>query len=232
METNKIHCIDCLEGMRQLPDNFAKLTITSPPYNVGKNHIYETKQKKYENDADVKDNYGDWLGERLQEMLRVSETVLLNIQMLSNNKIDVINLQHRFKDKFKDVMIWAKNGQPAMEPGVLNSCFEFIFVFSNNKPDKRKFYGVDFRGTVPNLFQMKSNGGNKYAKIHRALFPIELPELFINNFSKEGDIILDPFSGLGTTALASKKHKRNYIGFEIDPEYVKVTEERLLEIVI
>ncbi len=62
---------------------------------------------------------------------------------------------------------------------------------------------------------------------HSAAFPPELPELCIKAGSKEGDIILDPFMGAGTTALSAGRLNRKYIGFEINPNYIKLAEERL-----
>lgn len=229
IEVDKIYCLDNLEGLRLIPDNFCKLCITSPPYNVGTNNIYEKgKEAKYENrNEDVKENYFQWLKPRLMEMIRTSEYVFFNIQMLSKNKVDVIELLYHFRDYYKDVIIWGKNGQPAMEIGVLNSCFEFIFIFEKNNPHKRKFYGYDFRGTIPNLINFGTNSKNKYAKVHKALFPESLPKFIIENFSKENDIIIDPFMGLGTVAISAKSLNRRYIGFELKQKYIDICSERL-----
>ena len=64
-------------------------------------------------------------------------------------------------------------------------------------------------------------------KDHKASFPVELIEKLILTTSKQGDIVLDPFSGSGTTAYTSKIHKRNYIGFEINADFVRKSKERL-----
>jgi DNA modification methylase len=65
-------------------------------------------------------------------------------------------------------------------------------------------------------------------KNHSATFPSALPEWFIKLFSKEGDLILDPFLGSGTTAVAAKMLNRHYIGIEILPEYVALAEKSVL----
>ena len=62
---------------------------------------------------------------------------------------------------------------------------------------------------------------------HPAAFPLQLPERCIKLFTYEGDIILDPFMGSGTTAIAAIKAERNYIGFEISPKYYKIAQERI-----
>ena len=68
---------------------------------------------------------------------------------------------------------------------------------------------------------------NKYRDDHPCQLPIHLLERIILMSSDEGDIILDPFSGTGTTALAAKRLGRNYIGLELDPEYVRISENKL-----
>jgi len=62
---------------------------------------------------------------------------------------------------------------------------------------------------------------------HPAPFPVELPEKFINLYSFENDIILDPFLGSGTTAIAAKNNKRSYIGYEINEDYVNLAKKRI-----
>jgi site-specific DNA-methyltransferase (adenine-specific)/modification methylase len=228
-EPNKIYNIDNLEGMKQLPDNFFKCTITSPPYNVGLNHIYEEgKQLKYKTKKeDVKENYFEWLSVRLKEMIRVSEYVFFNIQSLAKNKIEIIMLLNEYRQFYKDEIIWTKQGQPAMERGVLNSCFEHIYIFSKNRPEMRKFYGYDFRGTLKNVQTFGQVGKNPYTSIHKAQFPQSLPDFFIENFCKEGDNVLDPFCGIGTTGVSAIQHGCNFIGFDVEQEYVTISNDRL-----
>lgn len=227
LELNKIHCGDCLELMKKLPDNSIDLIITSPPYNVGKNNMNYRAKFKYNGKADFRSDYQEWIFRCLDEMLRCSKLVFFNIQMLAKNKTTVLNIMSNYKDYLKDIIIWGKkNPPPAMERGVMNSSFEFILIFSKDKPDKRKFYRSDFRGNVSNLI-MTAVHRNKYAKIHKAAFPEEIPEYIIENFTKEDDTVLDPFMGIGTTAVVCKRYKRNYIGFEIDQKFCEVARKRI-----
>ena len=62
---------------------------------------------------------------------------------------------------------------------------------------------------------------------HPAPFPLELPQKFINLYSYKGDLILDPFLGSGTTSVAAKQLNRNYVGYEINKEYVDIANKRL-----
>ncbi len=235
MELNKIYNGDCLEIMKDFNDNCFQLTITSPPYNIGSNNMNYRAKHKYDgnkNHNDIKLDYFDWLSKRFKEMLRCSYYVFLNVQMLANNKKDILRLISENQDSLKEIIIWGKkNPPPAMEKGVMNSCFEFILIFSKEKADKRKFYDCDFRGTVRNLIITPVNR-NKFASVHKAVFPVEIPEYIIKNFSHKGHIILDPFIGVGTTAVAAKKLGRNYIGIEIGKEYCEIANKRLAQEVL
>ena len=134
-------------------------------------------------------------------------------------------------DNVKDIIIWHKTqAPPAIEPGVMNTAFEYIIIFSKESPEKRKFYDVNFRGNFNNVIYGNNASQNEYAKEHKATFPQYLPDKIISNFTQEGDIIYDPFIGLGTTAMSAVMLKRNYIGSEISAEYTKLANERIKSI--
>ncbi len=75
------------------------------------------------------------------------------------------------------------------------------------------------------MWQIKR--GKKIDQTHGAVFPMELAEKVIGNFSSDGAAVLDPFMGTGTTGVACKNLNRNFIGIELDPEYFKIAEERI-----
>lgn len=77
-----------------------------------------------------------------------------------------------------------------------------------------------------NVLHMATETGNKN---HSAVFPLDLPQWFIKLFTKPGDVVLDPFVGSGTTALAAIKLGRHFVGIDISPEYVEISNQRLLE---
>ena len=169
------------------------------------------------------DEYFEWQKKCISEMLRVTRHhVFYNIQLLRNNKVALFKLFGFFHDKIKDVVIWDKlSAEPAMGAGVLNSVFEFVIVFSNSEPEKRSFSDVDWRGTVNNIIRNKKHFNTKIAieQNHSAVMPLNLPRKILSIWSKEGDLIFDPFSGTGTTAIACIKEKRRFIGCEIDKTY-------------
>jgi len=91
----------------------------------------------------------------------------------------------------------------------------------------RKIHSLNPKGKTPDgMFKFPSNSkmiGNK----HPAPFSIDLPEWFIKALTDEGDNVLDPFMGSGTTAIVARRLKRNWIGFELNPVYVDMTNERI-----
>jgi site-specific DNA-methyltransferase (adenine-specific) len=223
---------NCLEGLKSLKDKSIDLTITSPPYNMNlriRNGKYCSRQivkeftTKYEggfNDNLPIDEYFEFQKNVIIELLRVSKIVFYNIQMLTGNKPALLKILGYFSDQIKDIIIWDKmTAQPAMGEKILNSRFEFIIVFGDT-PMSRQFSKANFkRGTLENLWQIKR--GKKLSKLHGATFPKELIDKILENFSKKGDAVLDPFAGIGTVGLSCFNLKRKFLGFEIDERYIQ-----------
>jgi DNA modification methylase len=224
--------------MATWPDDSIDLVVTSPPYNMRtriRNGCYTTKEKaesfsvKYDhfNDALNPDDYFNFNKQVLNDCLRVSSLVFYNVQFLTGNKIALFRLIGQFANTLKEIIVWDKVvAQPAMHSGVLNSQFEVILVFDKHNSISREFKNASFeRGTLSNLWSIPKS--RSVTTEHRASFPTSLAERIINNFSHVGDIILDPFIGTGTTALAAIKLKRRYIGIDISKEYVEISRQRI-----
>ena len=111
-----------------------------------------------------------------------------------------------------------------MQKGVLNSQFEFIFVFSNDKQYKRMFEtsGVE-RGTETNVWKIKRERN----KEHKAAFPKALIKRILENFIPEGSIVLDPVTGSGTTGVVCRDLNRKFIGIELDEDYYQIACDRI-----
>lgn len=202
----------------------ADISFTSPPYNVGHNLGYDDNSK-YENDDDNKNDYVDFLKQFTLNAYIKSKYTFVNIQQLANNKVDLIEWLHEFKHCLCDTLIWDKgHAAPAMAHKVMNSCFEYIYVFNENA--KRNIGTRDFHGTVDNIVRIPSQRKNEYSHIHNATFPIELPTHIINNFSNADDSILDLFGGTGTTLIACEQLNRTCYIMELDPKYVDVIIDR------
>ena len=225
IELNTIYNEDCLDTIAKMPNNFVDYTLTSPPYNVGNNNMVE---KKYNNFNDKLDNYFENQKNLINELLRVTKKhIFYNIQMLGKNKIDFLKLLGYFNNKIKDIIIWEKKGIPHIEPGILNSSFEFIIIFSNDFPEKKKFYDANFKGNFNNVIKTLNPHSNPFSKKHKAIMPLDIPRLLLQKFGKKNDIWYDCYMGTGTTALACVLEKRNYIGSEISKEYCDIANTRI-----
>lgn len=150
-----------------------------------------------------------------------------NVQILTGNKPALFRLMGEFHENIKELIIWDKvNAQPAIGKNVLNSQFEILLVLQNSKPESRAFQQGQFdRGTLSNLWSIKR--GKKIDKSHGAVFPIELAEKVIANFSQPGQVVLDPFLGVGTTGVAAKNLGRSFIGIELAADYFAIAEQRI-----
>ena len=237
MEVNKIYNMDCLEGLKQLPDNFVDLTVTSPPYNMRlrvrnsqytkreKSEHFSKKYKFFSDDLPIEEFY-DFHKRVLTELIRVSRCVCYNFQTVTGSKEAFFKLIGDFSEYIKDIMIWEKVGQPAMHDKVLNSCYEFILILENDGAKGRVITNAQFgRGLQNNV--IKDFKRDKHVEGHSAVFPVDLAKKLITSFSKEGDLVLDPFIGSGTTAVAAIQTNRKYLGYEITKEYFDIANNRI-----
>ena len=209
---NKVHCADCLGFMKTLPDNSVDLVLTDPPYgiDIGKmsftNSIIGGVAKR--------NNYkgiSDWdkftpSKEYFDEMIRIS-------------KKQVIFGGNYFADKLPPSgqwVVWDKR----VEDKYSNDFADCELAWtSENKPSRiiRFLWSGMMQGDMK----------NKEVRFHPTQKPLFVIKKIIDMFSKENDIILDPFLGSGTTAVACQNIHRNFIGIEISEEYCKIARERL-----
>lgn len=254
MEINKIYNEDCLIGMKNINDNSIDLTVTSPPYDDLRK--YNRFIFDFENIA--------------KELYRVTKNGGVVVWIVNDSTIKGSETGTSFKQAlyFKsigfnlhDTMIFAKNNPLPLTHNRYEQQFEYMFVFSKNKPNTfnpikkiNKNFGKIKTGThrknKRELVQM--TGANKTIKKesiknniwhysinrgaiskdlsahkHPAIFPEQLAIDHIKSWSDEGDVVLDPFVGSGTTAIACIKTNRNYIGFDISEEYCLLANKRI-----
>ena len=231
IEKDKIYNCDCLEGMKHIPNASIDLVVTSPPYNYnlrihygeygGRSVNDHNKYGKMFSDDLPMEEYFKWQCQCIDEMLRVSKgLVFYNIQMITGNKVALCKILGHYATKVKEVIIWdKKNAEPAIHEGVLNSQYEYIIVFDKADAIARQFKTFNAeKGTVTNIWQIGKNT-ERNIENHGAMFPLTLPRKIIHLFTNEGDTVLDPFMGSGTTAVACIKEKRHFIGFELNKDY-------------
>ena len=248
---NKLHWgtnnMDCLEGLKMLEDESIDLTITSPPYDDLRDYKgYACDIKKV-----VKELY------RVTKRGGVCVWVINDRIKNGSKTLTSFRHALLFQDvgfNVNDVMIWNKtNPMPQVRQPRYNQVFEYMFVFSKGKPktfnpimvpcktsgllykstakqittDKNRIHKemvINKEKVSPNIWDM-AVAQNKTS--HPAVFPEELVYKHIISWSNEGDIVMDIFSGSGTTHKVALENNRRFIGFEIAKEYCDIEKERL-----
>jgi len=195
-----------------MEDNSIDHVFTSPPYNRKRND-------KYEHYDDTVVNYYKLIKDSIEQSLRISKGyVIFNIQKNYYNKADVFKLFGTFADKIVEVIIWEKsNPMPAAALAITNA-YEFFLILGDKPLKSNTTY-------TKNIITTSVNG--KMPESHKAVMKQEVADWFIEKFTKEGDTVLDPFAGTGTTGVACRNLNRNFIGIEISEEYVKIIKDRL-----
>jgi len=216
LEENNIYNVDCLEGFKKLENNSVDYVFTSPPYNRIRNDKY-----KFYNDTRV--DYKDFLSEVITQSMRVAKKyVFFNIQKTLFNKKDVFELIGEFSEQIIEIIIWNKtNPRPANGCNITNA-YEFILILSSDEE-----FITSNNGYLKNTFETSVYSNPDYADIHNAIMHPKAAQYIITNFTKENELILDPFSGMGTTALISIDHNRKYMGFELSEVYCNESIKRL-----
>ena len=239
---SKLYNVECNEYMktaieRELHFDYC---ITSPPYNMnlrirdGKYISRSPKQTNYNEFSKKYDNYGDdmtmqeyfdFLDLTIYNLLKLCKLTFFNIQLITGNKIALMQILGKYAENIKDIIIWDKcTAQPAMHENILNSQYEFISVFDSDKPYNRAFDYSNFdRGTETNVWRIQRQP-NKHNK---ASFPEELVLRIIKDFTKEGETVFDPFMGSGTTGIVCSKMNRNFVGCELDKDMFDTAKQRI-----
>lgn len=244
LEFNKIYNIDCIKGMQQIDDNSIDLIITSPPYFLNKEYEKTWTLEYYEK---LINN----VFKECNRILKPGKYFVINFGDYFNSgnrfyKADIPSVYPATINYFKwgtennfdlqATRIWRKQFAKMGIPFVCNKHprnifdYEYIWTFRKKNGDKNEFVNnrkLSQRGVIGEDWKTEA-GINK----HCAAFPIDLPEWAIKVYSQsENEIILDPFMGSGTTALASIKLSRQYIGFELNTTYCDLANKRIQDIV-
>ena len=219
--------IDAVEKL--MDGKKANICFTSPPYNAGSLNVkgQSGTGKKYNSfdDNQTESEFFDFLAANMTCLMAVSDEVFYNIGLVQDNKRTIFKLVNEFGDTFKDVIYWKKKTvAPHIQKGVINNLVEFILCFGDGK---RKFINPQFgQGTYWNVIEGANASGNEFSSIHKATFPIYLPENIITNFTGRNAIVIDCFGGTGTTLIACEKHNRDCRMMELDPKYCDVIIKR------
>lgn len=231
---------DCLELMKELPDNSIDLIVTSPPYNKGywssnrntNNYsFYKTKSRKITY-GEFDDNLSPEDYEKQQiELLKECIRVLKPEGSIFYNHIDILHKHQTihptwvYKFPLKQIIIWNRKNTPKLDKSYFFPITEYIFWIQKDKNSRVKF---DRKNTLynKNIWDINPEKNNDFP----APFPIDLVSNCILSTTNENDIVLDPFMGSGTTACACVQSGRHYIGFELCQEYVDMANDRIKKV--
>ena len=236
---NSIFCKSS-ENMSEIPDNSVNLMVTSPPYNVG---------KEYDDDLSIEE-YETLLFRvfrQTYDKLATGGRACINIANIGRKPYIplhslIISIMLDIGYIMRGEIIWNKSAsaggscawgswQSASNP-VLRDVHEYILVFCKDSFSKMKVKDKrdtitrdDFLDWTKSVWTFPTESAKKVG--HPAPFPLELPHRLINLYTYEGDLVLDPFCGSGTTCLAALKNNRKYVGYDVEKEYVDLANERI-----
>ena len=238
MIMNKINTIingDCLEEMKKLPDACVDLVVTSPPYNLRNSTGNGMKADPggrwtgcslSSGSVNYDDNmpheeYVAWQRECLTEMMRLipdTGAIFYNHKWrvqggLLQDRADIV------KDfPVRQIIIWRRSGGVNFNQGYFLPTYEVVYLIA-----KKDFRLVDGANGYTDVWEIPQERKNE----HPAPFPVKFAERCIS--STNAKIVLDPFCGSGTTAIAAKNLGRQYIGIELSKQYCEMAESRLAE---
>lgn len=221
---------DCLELLKDIPDESIDLIVTDPPYKLTSRGSSGTmggywKEEKAKKGV-IFDNNSISCKEYLPEFYRILKNKSILYLMCNNTNLqEMINVATQSSFKFVKSLIWEK-GNKICGRYYMN-CFEYILLFRKGGDKPIKNCGTPDILKVPIKKQKDSNGKN----LHDTEKPVELMKILIENSSDENDIVLDPFMGIGTTGIACKELNRNFIGIELDSKYFNIAKERINNVV-
>ena len=201
--------MDCLNGLKQLDDDSVDVVVTDPPYGVRKKE-----------DWDDKDNFIRKINVWIDECMRVSKN---GVVWFCAGKMLPYILKDR-EDSFHRLLFWNKPSGSQFNGASNNNIWysvEPILIFEKGdlkKKGKSSKFGYSF-------FDARTHKFDDFK--HPTAKPYLLIQWILKHYSDENDLVLDPFCGSGTTAVACKQLNRNFIGFEISQKYVDIANKRL-----
>ena len=240
---NKIIHGDCIEVMQQIPSESIDVAFADPPFNLKKN--YGT----YKDEKDTED-YLSWCKQWILEMVRITKP---SGSIFLHNIPKWLTYYAEFLNEVADFRHWIAWDAPTAPMGKTLQPSHYGILFYAKNQRENKFYEIRYphKRCRKCGYLLKDYGGkkkilhpfgplvsdiwsdihrirhNKHRDPHPCQLPVHLLERLILMSSDEGDLVLDPFIGTGTTAVAAARLGRNVIGIDIDPQYVQITQKKL-----
>ncbi len=240
---------DCLELLRQVPDGFAKLVVTSPPYNLGKEYekrlsldTYLEQQRSVISEcARVLHPFGSicWqVGNYVDNGEIIPLDVKLypifeNLGMHMRNRIvwhfgHGLHASRRFSGRYEVILWFSKSNEYTFNLDPIRVPQKYPGKKYFKGPKRGELSGNPLGKNPSDVWEIPNVKSNHVEKTeHPCQFPVELIERLVLSMTDPGDWVLDPFMGTGTTAIAALVHNRKAIGAEILTKYVKIARERV-----
>jgi len=240
---------DCLDLLPQIPDGSVKLVVTSPPYNLGKPYESRLDMDEYlAQQRRVIEECGRVLSDRGNICWQVGNYVdngeitpldivlypiFASLGLHLRNRIvwhfgHGLHASKRFSGRYEVVLWFTKTDEYTFNLDAVRVPQKYPKKRYFKGPKKGLFSGNPLGKNPGDIWEIPNVKANHVEKtIHPCQFPVELIERLVLSMTDEGDWVLDPFMGVGTTAIAALMHNRKAIGAEIVPEYVEVAKERI-----
>ena len=237
---------NCLELLRGSSINGIDFSFVDPPFNQGKDY-------RYFDDGQNREKYWNWLKEILDELYKATvEGGAIYFMQREKNTEDLLRILSETGWTFQNLIIWKKKTSAVPSNFRFSKQYQIIsFATKGRKP--RVFNKLRTDPPLPPEYKYERSNGvyltdvwddireltsgyfagdeairdEKGDRIHKQQSPIALLLRIILSSTSPGDTILDPFAGTGTTLVVAEQLKRNSVGIEIDPKYVKLIEKRL-----
>lgn len=211
---NTIICGDCLEVMRDWPHNCVDLVVTSPPYNIGKDYGEYDDKKSWS-------DFMSWLSGIRQELFRICNDIVYIVG--SHNNFEFLSRLRQSPLGEQKIIIlptWS----------IVNPVEVAVYEFCNRERwSKQHQLPIVCNGAIATYLPcvVGAATGDMLYGGHPCTFPERFPEAFISSLSSKGDLVLDPFSGTGSSAAVAKMLGRSYIGIDISEKYCQIARQRL-----
>jgi len=204
---NQILQGDCISIMRKFPENAVDLVVTDPPYLV---NYKDRTGRTIQNDVN-----SDWVKPAFKQTYRVLKNNSFCVSFYGDTHVDIFMAAWK-EAGFRPVghIVWPK--EYASSSYYLSRHHEQAFLLAKGYPPKPE-------KPLPDIKKWSYTGN----KLHPTQKSVDVIKPLINSFSKKGDLVLDPFCGSGTTALAARQSGRNYIGIDLERDYVEKARKRL-----
>ncbi len=242
---NKIIHGDCIEVMQQIPSDSIDVTFADPPFNLKKNY------SSYKDEKDT-DDYLNWCKQWILEMVRITKP---SGSIFLHNIPKWLTYYTEFLNEVADFRHWIAWDAPTAPMGKTLQPSHYGILFYAKNQRENKFYEIRYphKRCRKCGYLLKDYGGkkkilhpfgplvsdiwsdihrirhNKHRDPHPCQLPVHLLERILLMSTDEGDVVLDPFMGTGTTAVAAARLGRNVIGIDIDAEYVGITRNKLAQ---